>query len=225
MKKNVDISVSTDPIEDFQNIVEYAKSMQGVADFLHCDIMNDNFVKKNNYDFSLVKEINDNSAIMLDVHLMQAEPTDDIPKYLAAGANIVTVHYEAFDNKQDLVRALEFIRQNKALAGLSLKPNTPFKDVRSFAFGCDLVLVMGVEPGESGQQTLPEMIERVKEIDEFRRNNNLRFKIEFDGGVNPQNAAAIVENGADILVSGNYVFSSENRAAAVQTLKNAANSN
>lgn len=219
MKKNVDISVSTDPIEDYQNIVEYARSMQGVADFLHCDIMNENFVQKNNYDFSLVKTINRNSAIMLDVHLMQNEPSEDIPKYIDAGANIVTVHYEAFENKDDLVNALKFIKENHTLAGISLKPSTPFKDIRSFVFGCDLVLVMGVEPGASGQQTMPEMIDRVKEIDEFRKNNNLRFKIEFDGGVNLQNAKQIVENGADILVSGNFVYSSKNRKDAVEKLR------
>lgn len=220
MKKNVDISVSTDPIEDYQNIVEYARSMQGVADFLHCDIMNENFVQKNTYDFSLVKTINRNSAIMLDVHLMQNEPSEDISKYIEAGANIVTVHYEAFENKDDLVAALKFIRKHNVLAGISLKPSTPFKDIRSFAFGCDLVLVMGVEPGASGQETMPEMIARVKEIDEFRRNNNLSFKIEFDGGVNLQNAKQIVENGADILVSGNFIYSSKNRKEAVEKLKN-----
>ena len=220
MKKNVDISVSTDPIEDYQNIVEYARSMQGVADFLHCDIMNENFVQKNNYDFSLVKTINRNSAIMLDVHLMQNEPSEDIPKYIQAGANIVTVHYEAFEDKDDLVNALKFIRQNHTLAGISLKPGTPFKDIRSFVFGCDLVLIMGVEPGASGQETLPEMIDRVKEVDDFRKNNNLCFKIEFDGGVNLQNAKQIVENGADILVSGNFVYSSKNRKDAVEKLRN-----
>ena len=220
MKKVPDISVSTDPILDFQNIVEYAHQMQGIADLLHCDIMNENFVQKNTYDFNLVKNINRNSVIMLDVHLMQNEPSEDIPKYIQAGANIVTVHYEAFKNKEDLVNALKFIRQNNTLAGIAIKPSTNFRDIRSFVFGCDLVLVMGVEPGASGQQTIPEMIDRVKEIDDFRRDNNLRFKIEFDGGINEKNCKKIVENGADILVSGNFVYSSKNRKEAVEKLKN-----
>lgn len=220
MKKAVDIAVSTDPISDYQNIVEYAKAMQGVADFLHCDIMNENFVQKNTFDYTLVKSINRNSIIMLDVHLMQNEPSEDIEKYIQAGANIVTVHYEAFANKEDLVEAIKFIKQNHALAGISLKPETPFKEVRSFVFGCDVVLIMGVQPGASGQAILPEMIDRVKEVDEFRKNNNLRFKIEFDGGVRPENAKQLVENGVDILVSGNYVFSSKNRKDAVEKLRN-----
>jgi len=219
MKRNVDVSVSTDPINDFQNIIEYAKQMQGVADFLHCDIMNENFVPKNSFDYNLVKNINRNSLIMLDVHLMVDEPSVDIPKYIEAGANILTVHYEAFENKQDLVNAINFIKENDTLVGISLKPNTQFKEIRSFVFNCDVVLVMGVEPGASGQALIPEMIDKVKEIDEFRTSNNLKFKIEFDGGVNVTTAKKLIENGVDILVSGSYVYNSKNRKNAVATLK------
>ena len=78
MKRNIDVSVSTDPITDYQNIIEYAKEMQGVADFLHCDVMNTNFVQKNNFDYSLINSINRNSVIMLDVHLMVDEPLEKI---------------------------------------------------------------------------------------------------------------------------------------------------
>lgn len=219
MRKVVDISVSTDPIEDFQNIIEYAKQMQGVADFLHCDIMNENFVQKNNYDFNLVKNINRNSLILLDVHLMVDEPTDDIPKYIEAGANIVTVHYEAFENKEDLVSAINFIKENETLAGISFKPNTPFKDIRSYVFNCDVVLVMGVEPGASGQSILQDAFDKVREVYEFREANNLNFKIEFDGGVNTENARKLVECGVDILVSGSFVFNSKNRKEAVEVLR------
>lgn len=219
MKRKVDIAVSTDPISDYQNIIEYAKQMQGYAEFLHCDIMNENFVQKNTYDYNLLKNINRNSLIMLDVHLMVNEPTADIPKYIESGANIVTVHYEAFDNKEDLVNVIDFIKQNHTLAGLALKPGTPFKDIRSFVYNCDIVLVMGVEPGASGQTTIPETIEKVKEIAEFRQANNLRFKIEFDGGVNVDNAQTLIENGVDILVSGSYVFKSVDRVKAIESLR------
>ena len=219
MKRNIDVSVSTDPITDYQNIIEYAKEMQGVADFLHCDVMNTNFVQKNNFDYSLINSINRNSVIMLDVHLMVDEPVDDIPKYIQAGANILTVHYEAFDDKELLVNSLKFIQENNTLAGISLKPSTPFKEIRSFVFNCDVVLVMGVEPGASGQSLIEETFDKVREIAKFRQDNNLRFKIEFDGGVNPQTAKKLIECGVDILVSGYYVYKSENRAKAVATLK------
>ena len=219
MKRNIDVSVSTDPIADYQNIIEYAKQMQGIADFLHCDVMNTNFVPKSNFDYNLITSINRNSAIMLDVHLMVDEPVDDIPKYIQAGANILTVHYEAFDDKELLVNALKFIQENSTLAGLSLKPSTPFKEIRSFVFNCDVVLVMGVEPGASGQSLIEETYDKVREIAKFRQDNNLRFKIEFDGGVNPQTAKKLIECGVDILVSGSYVYKSENRGKAVATLK------
>ena len=220
MKKNVDVAVSTDPIVDYQNIIEYAKIMQGVADFLHCDVMNENFVQKTNYDFNLVKNINLNSLIMLDVHLMVNEPSEDLHRYIENGANIVTVHYEAFENKEDLVRAIKFIKDNHALAGIAINPATPFKEVRSFAYPCDVVLVMGVVPGKSGQELIPETIDKVKEIDNFRAENNLRFKIEFDGGVNKENVKKLVDAGVDILVSGNFVFSAKNRKDAINKLKN-----
>lgn len=220
MKKNgIDIAVSTDPIEDYQNIVEYAKQMQGTADFLHCDIMNENFVQKETYDFNLVKSINRNSLIMLDVHLMVDEPAEEIQKYIEAGANILTVHYEAFQDKERLVGVLEYVKEKGVLAGISIKPATPFKEIRSYAFNCDVILVMGVEPGASGQPILEETFDKVAEIDKFRRDNNLRFKIEFDGGVNPQTAKRLLENGVDILVSGSYVYSSKDRKLAVEELR------
>ncbi len=219
MKRNVDISVSTDPISDYQNIIEYAKQMQGIAEFLHCDIMNENFVPKNSYDYNLVKNINRNSLIMLDVHLMVNEPAEDIEKYIDAGANIITVHYEAFEDKEDLVDVIKLIKERDTLAGISLKPNTPFKDIRAYAFNCDVVLVMGVEPGKSGQSLIPDMIEKVREVHRFREENNLRFKIEFDGGVNVENAQKLVDAGCDILVSGSYVYNSKDRKKAVKELK------
>lgn len=219
MKNEVFVAVSTDPVTDYQNIIEYAKSVQGIADFLHCDIMNENFVPKNTYDYNLLENINRNSLIMLDAHLMVNDPTEDIHKYIEAGANLLTVHYEAFDDKEDLVNVIKYIKEQKCLAGISLKPNTKFKAIRSYVFGCDVVLVMGVEPGFSGQKLIPEMIDKVKEIAQFRQENNLSFKIEFDGGVNAENAKILIDAGVDILVSGSYVYKSEDREKAIKILK------
>jgi len=219
MKKNVDISVSTDPIRDYQNIIEYARSMQGIADFLHCDVMNENFVCKSTFDFNLVKNINRNSLIMLDVHLMVDEPSDDIQRYIDAGANILTVHYEAFENKEDLVKAIEYIKEKNTLAGIALNPKTAFKEIRNFVFNCDIVLVMGVEPGMSGQELIEETYDKIKEIDNFRNENNLNFKIEFDGGVNLTNSKKLLDCGVDILVSGSYVYGSKDRKKAILNLK------
>lgn len=219
MKKIVDVAVSTDPIQDFQNIVEYAKEMQGVADFLHCDIMNENFVKKNTFDYNVVKTINSASAIMLDCHLMVDEPANSVSKYIDAGANIVTVHYEAFYDKNTLANVLKYIRSRNTLAGISLKPATPFKEIRAFAYNADVVLIMGVEPGASYQETSEETYKKVAEINKFKKDNNLNFKIEFDGGVNEKNAQKLRDLGVDILVSGSYVYTAKDREEAVRFLK------
>lgn len=219
MKKNIDISASTDPISDFQNIIDYAKKMQGKAEFLHCDIMNENFVQKNTYDYNVFSNINRNSLIMLDVHLMVNEPAGDIEKYIDGGANIVTVHYEAFADKEELAKTISRIKEKHALAGLAIKPKTPFKDIRSFAFNCDVILVMGVEPGKSGQELIEDMYDKVREIDQFRRDNNLNFKIEFDGGVKPENAQKLIDCGVDILVSGSYLYNSKDKLLAIKALK------
>ena len=219
MKRIVDVEVSTDPIDNFQNIVDYAKEMQGNAELLHCDIMNENFVGKNTFDYNVVKTLNSMSAIMLDCHLMVNEPANDVSKYISAGANIITLHYEAFKDKNMLAEVLDYIKKCSVLAGISLKPATPFKEIRAFAYSADVVLVMGVEPGASGQDTQEEMYDKVAEVNHFKRDNNLNFKIEFDGGVNEKNAQKLRDLGVDILVSGSYVYNSKDRVKAVRFLK------
>lgn len=219
MKKDVFVSVSTDPISEYQLICEYAKDMQGVADFLHCDIMDGKFVPKTTYDYQLVSNINSNSLIMLDVHLMCEEPLGIIDSYLKAGANIITIHYEAFKDKNDIIKALEKIKKANALAGLSIKPNTPVSEIKVYAHDFDLILVMSVEPGESGQKFLPEALDKIRQLDILRTSNDYKYKIEVDGGVNLENASKIVEAGADILVSGSYVFKAQDRKAAIESLK------
>ncbi len=219
MKKNVYVSVSTDPVAGYQEIIDYAKAMQGEADFLHCDIMDGEFVRKTTFDENLIKNINSASLIMLDVHLMVKEPFALIEKYIDAGANFITIHYEAFSDKNELVKAIKFIKSRGALAGISLKPDTKFKEIKPFVFDIDLILVMSVEPGASGQKFMPATYDKLKEINSFREENNLSFKISVDGGVTPENSKSLIEHGVDILVSGSYVYKSNNRKQAIKELK------
>ena len=219
MKKNIYVSVSTDPIKEYQEIFEYAKSMQGHADFLHCDIMDGKFVENKTYDAQLVYNINQNSSIMLDVHLMVNEPLNKIDDYIKSGANILTIHYEAFKDKNDIVKAIEKIKQSSTLVGLSIKPETDIKDIKMFIHDLDIILVMSVEPGESGQKFLNESLEKIRLLDKIRKDNNYKFKIEVDGGVNNLNSNKITEAGADILVSGSFVYKSLNREKAIEELK------
>ena len=219
MDKKVYISVSTDPVKEYQGVVDYAKELQDKADFLHCDIMDGKFVEKITYNSQLVKNINQNSLIALDVHLMCEEPLSQIDDYLVAGANIITVHYEAFKDKRQLAEAIKKIKKGGALAGISLKPNTKLKELRVYLYNIDVVLVMSVNPGKSGQTFMPEILETIKELDRIRKENSFSFKIEVDGGVNDSNAKTIIEAGADILVSGSFVYNSADKAKAIKFLK------
>ncbi len=220
MKKNIYISVSTDPIKEYQKITEYVKEMQGQADLLHCDVMDGEFVSNETYNYNLVKSLNDNTLLMLDVHLMIAKPEMIYLNYIEAGANILTLHYEAVENKEVLPTVFKNIHDRHTLAGLAIKPETSFKEIKMFLYDVDLVLVMSVEPGASGQKFMSEALDKIKELDKFRQENNLSYKIEVDGGVNDQNAKSIVEAGADILVSGNYVYNSQDRQKAIEILRN-----
>ena len=219
MKKNVYVSVSTDPARGYQEIIDYAKEMQTVADFLHCDVMDGEFVKKFTFDENLVKNINSSSLIMLDVHLMVSEPLPLIQKYIDAGANFITVHYEAFKNKEDLVKTIKLLKSKGILAGIALNPDTPFKTVKPYCYDVDLILVMSVVPGESGQKFIFETYEKIKQINKFRQENSLSFKISVDGGVNIENAKILTQYGADILVSGSYVYKAVDRKKAIKELK------
>lgn len=220
MKRKIDVSVSLDPVSGFQNPIDYAKSLQGYADFLHCDVMDGKFVEKTTFDHEFVKTLNSQTLLPLDVHLMCDEPFDNIDKYISAGANIITVHYEAFKDKGKLINVFKKIREGKALAGLSFKPKTKVQEIKSFLFYVDLVLVMSVEPGMSGQNFMPESIEKVKQLNDLRDGDNLAFKIEVDGGIDDKNAHLICEMGADILVSGSYIYKSVSREKAIKKLKN-----
>ncbi len=219
MKKEVFVSVSTDPVKEYQSVIEYAKKLQGEADFLHCDIMDGRFVERLTYDAGLVGNINQNSLISLDVHLMCDEPYKLIDDYLQAGANIITIHYEAFADKGKIIDAVKKIKKGGALAGISFKPSTSLKDIKIYLHNFDVALVMSVEPGLSGQKFMPEALGRIAELDRYRRENNLKFKIEVDGGVNGENAKEIVDAGCDILVSGSYVYKSTDKIATIKRLK------
>lgn len=217
--KNRYISVSTDPIKEYQRITEYAKEMQGNADFLHCDIMDGVFVENKTYDHQLLKNINDHSLIMLDVHLMCDEPLKSIDDYLKVGANIITIHYEAFKDKNDIIEAITKIKKGKALAGLAIKPSTNLQDVKIYVHDFDVILVMSVEPGASGQKFMTSAIDRVKALAQLREENDYKYKIEVDGGVNPEIAQKLFEAGADMIVSGSFVYKSHDKLEAIEQLR------
>ena len=184
MKKKVDIAVATDPVKDPYDIIEYAKQLQGCIEFLHCDVMDGNFVAKKSLDAEMVKLINSQTALPLDVHIMATEPSKKlIDEYINAGANIVTLHFEAYKDKKQLLGALSYIRKKHALAGLSIKPDSALIDVKSFLYYADVILLMGVMPGASGQEIKSNTFDRLKRLQNSAKTTNFHLKLKSTAGL------------------------------------------
>ena len=213
------IAPSTDPAKDFNSLLTYVKSIQDYADLLHCDVMDGEFVERKTISYDTIKHLKDNCLLPLDVHLMVSSPEKVVKKFAESGANIITIHAECFDKEKDLKSCLQSIRCYGCLVGISIKPNTPCSDIFSILKYVDVVLVMSVEPGKSGQSFNNNAIKRIQELANYRTKNNLNFKIEVDGGINNTNSQSVIESGADILVSGSYVFNAQNKEIAIKLLK------
>lgn len=213
------VAPSTDPAPRGEELISYVKKLNGLADFIHCDVMMTPFVPRDTIDEKDVREIYLNTLMPLDVHLMVAEPKKLVKKYIDAGAQIVTVHFEAFDDKRDLIKTLKLITENNALAGISINPNTEVMEIMPYLAYVDLVLVMSVDPGRSGQVFMENANLKVRKLKQIREDYGARYFIEVDGGINPDISRRLKTNGADIVVSGSYVYNSDDYAKAIDELR------
>lgn len=217
--KNVIVSISTDPVPD-REVVPYLKEMQDYrVDYIHCDVMDGNFVPTVSYDYKYVASLNTKTIVPLDVHLMIEHPERVIDKYIEAGANIVTVHYESYSSRKDLIKDLVRIRELGALAGVAICPGTEVNNVVDFLNHCDVILVMGVIPGVSGQQFLENVYLKIRMLDQIRKQFNFKFILSVDGGINKEVAEKVKEMGADMIVSGTYIYNADERRRAIRQLK------
>lgn len=213
------ISASTNPPK-LENMLDYITSLENTGiDYIHCDVMDGQFVSAKTFDYTLLKSIKKTTIKPLDVHLMIKNPQKTYKKYLKNGANILTLHYESFANKEQLVKLLEDIKKRGCFTGLSFKPNTSVDEILPFLCFCDVVLVMSVEPGKSGQSFLQTTFKRIKQVKDFLNEYKLNCLIEVDGGVNLSNIAKLKELGVSIVVVGNYLYSSKDKVKAVNMLR------
>ncbi|MBQ3047701.1 MAG: ribulose-phosphate 3-epimerase, partial [Clostridia bacterium] len=211
------VSASTNPPKTLQQMYEYIKKLNDTdVDFIHCDVMDGKFVKSRTFGSKIVKEINKLSQKKLDVHLMVKHPTFSLKRYIRAGADILTVHYEAYKNKQKLIKILQKIRAMGAFAGLSFNPDTPVEEVLPFIYYCDMFLVMSVVPGKSGQQFISQTIDRLTQINKFLKDQNLQIQIEVDGGVNTQNIDSLKQLDVNSVVVGSYLYNSNDYNKAIK---------
>lgn len=213
--KNIIISPSV-LSADFADLGNEVKRLElSGADWVHIDVMDGHFVPNITIGAPVVRAINKISDIPLDVHLMIENPEKYIDDFSAAGADIITVHYEAV--KRDVVSVINQIKKSGIKAGLSIKPKTQPDEIREYIPLLDLVLVMTVEPGFGGQKFMKDCADKIKQIKEYSKNDNLI--IEVDGGINAETALYCKNSGANALVAGSYIFSSSDIKNAIKSLR------
>ena len=187
------------------------------ADIIHCDVMDGVFVPNITFGIKMVEDLHKVTALPLDCHLMIVQPEKYVEKFAAAGADIITVHYEAC--KDNLACVLKQIKNTGAKCGAVINPDTPVSAIADCIPLCDMVLVMSVFPGFGGQKFIPSVLDKVREIRRIADELKMQLDIQIDGGINEETAALAREAGANILVAGNAVFKAENRAEMISKLK------
>ena len=200
---------------DFVNI-ERDLGRIGSADLVHVDVMDNHFVPNLTFGPQMVDRIQQVSPLPLDVHLMIDNPDRWAPPYAEAGAYNVTIHAEATDNPVGVARN---IRAAGAKAGLSVKPGTPLEPYLEILRDFDTLLIMSVEPGFGGQKFIPEVLAKVGTARRLVDAGELTIVVEIDGGINEDTIDAAAEAGVDCFVAGSAVYSAEDPAAAVESLR------
>ena len=219
MDKKILIAPSTDPCP-IGDLIEYGRELlREGADWIHCDIMDGHFVERKTFDEIVLSLLSKRVNGIMDVHLMVENPIEKLHLYAKAGANNITVHYEALKGTIATINAINEIHTLGCKAGLSIKPETPVSVIENFLPFVDIVLVMSVEPGKSGQKFINDSLSKIAKLNTLREQNGYNFLIEVDGGINDQTAGAVVSLGADVLVVGSAIYSSHNRAQLIRTLK------
>jgi len=195
---------------------DLARAEQGGADLLHVDIMDGHFVPNITFGPAIVKTMKSLTKLPLDVHLMISRPRKFITDFVEAGAANITFHIEC----EDVIRtALDEIIYYSRKPGLAIKPRTPLSAVKEYLGSIDRLLIMTVEPGFGGQKFMPDMMSKVRQAVDWRREGGFRYDIEVDGGLNRSTIWDAVRAGAEVIVAGTSVFSQLDLGYAIQDLR------
>jgi ribulose-phosphate 3-epimerase len=192
---------------DFSNAKEqFVEINKSEAEWLHYDVMDGNFVPNISFGPYILNCFNKITDKIFDVHLMVEDPKYFAEVFIKEKPAYITFHYEAFNNKKDMVELAKYIKKNNIKAGISIKPNTPVYVLEDIIESFDLVLVMSVEPGFGGQKFNENVLEKITYLSKIIEYKKLDTLIQVDGGINQETAKKCVAAGADVLVAGSYVF-------------------
>ena len=217
----IEISTSILTVEEENATKTFYDLEVAGTDYFHIDVMDGKFVEKNTekvmYEYAnTIKQI---SNLPLDVHFMVEDIKGNIDRYLPLAPSIITFHYEACKDDEEVIKLIEYIRENGIKPAISIKPATDIEKIKKFIPMLHMVLIMTVEPGKGGQKLIPECVEKTKELKKYLEENNLDTYIEVDGGVNKETIEIVKEAGVDIVVAGSSIISANDFKQAINELK------
>ena len=205
---------------DFARLADEVAAVEAAgADFLHVDVMDGHFVPNLTVGPPIVESIRKVTSLPLDVHLMITNPDSFIPEFAQAGANYLTIHTETCPH---LRRTMQLIKEHGVKAGVTLKPATSLTTLEEVIADADLVLIMSVNPGFSGQIFIPAVLDKIAQARDLLVRTGSQALLEVDGGIKVDNAAEVIKAGAEVLVSGSAIFNSPNYAETIQAFRAAA---
>lgn len=217
MERNIKIAPSV-LSADFAKMGEEIKSVEKAgADIIHLDVMDGVFVPNITFGIKMVADVRKTTSLLLDCHLMIVHPEKYVKDFAKAGADYITVHYEACG--ENLKDTLLLIKENNVKCGLVINPDTSVEKVENLIPLCDMVLVMSVFPGFGGQKFIADVLDKCRAIRKIIDENNLDCLLEIDGGINADTAKSACEAGCDVLVAGSAVFGASDRVAAISSVR------